>query len=68
VTCDPTNVSHARELVVRVDIEHVFKGQGGAEKIASGRVNNTFWFAGGSGRLRSRESKIKYKYLLRELT
>ena len=45
MTSDPTNVGHARELVVWVDVEHILDGQSGTEEIASGRVNDSFWLA-----------------------
>ena len=45
MTSNPTNVGHAREFVVWVNVEHIFESQGGTEEIASGRVHNTFWLA-----------------------
>lgn len=38
---DPTNISHACELVVGVDIEDVFHSQCGTKEIAASGVNDT---------------------------
>ena len=51
MTSDPTDVSHAPELVIGVDIEDVFDSEGCTKKIPSCGVDDTLWFAGRSGRL-----------------
>ena len=51
MTSDPTDVSHAPELVIGVDIKDVFDSEGCAKKVPSRGVDDTLWFAGGSGRL-----------------
>ena len=48
MTGDPTDISHAGELVLGVDIENVFEGQGSSEEITSSGVNDTLWLASGS--------------------
>lgn len=45
MTSDPTNVGHACEFVVWVDVEHILDGQSSTEEIASSRVNDSFWLA-----------------------
>jgi len=46
VTGDPSNIGHAGELVIRVDIENIFDGDEGPEQIASSAVYDTFGFPG----------------------
>lgn len=48
---DPTNVSHAGEAVILVDIEDVFDGESGAEEVPASGVYDTLGLSGGSGRL-----------------
>ena len=48
VTSDPTDIGHASELVLGVDIEDVFDGQSGSEEVTTSGMNNTFGLAGGS--------------------
>ena len=55
---DPANVSHAGELVVWVDIEDVFDGQGSTEEVSSGGMDDALGLASRSGGLRS-ENQIR---------
>lgn len=48
VTGNPTNIGHAAEPILGVDIEDVLDGQGGSEKVTSSGMDNTFWFASGT--------------------
>ena len=48
VTSDPTDIGHAPELVLGVDIEDVLDGQSGSEEVSACGVNNTFGLAGRS--------------------
>lgn len=48
MTGDPTNISHASELVVRMYIEHIFYCQRSAKKIATSCVYDTLGIACGS--------------------
>ena len=45
VAGNPTNVRHASELVVGVDIEDVFDGERGTQKVPAGGVNDTLGLA-----------------------
>ena len=49
VTGDPTDISHAGEFILGVDIEDVLEGQGSFEKVTTSGVNDTLWLASGSG-------------------
>lgn len=42
VTRDPTYISHAGELVIRMNIEYIFHSQGSTQKISCCSVNHTF--------------------------
>jgi len=46
MACDPTNVSHAGEAVVEVNIKDIFEGNGSAEKVTCSRMNETLWLSG----------------------
>jgi hypothetical protein len=48
VTRDPTHISHAGELVIRMNIEYIFDGQGSTQKISSCGVNHTLGLSGRS--------------------
>ena len=48
---DPTDISHASELIVRVHIKDIFDRQSRAEKIASGSMYDTLRLPGGTGSL-----------------
>lgn len=48
MTGNPTNICHAGELVVRMNIEHIFYCQCSAEKVTTGCVYDTLGFACGS--------------------
>ena len=48
---DPTNVGHAGEFIVGVHIEDVFDGQGGAEEVSAGGVDDALGFARRAGGL-----------------
>jgi len=48
MTGDPAYVCHAGETVVIVDVEDVFDGDGCAEEVATGGVDDTLWFTSGS--------------------
>lgn len=45
VTGDPSDVGHARKLVVLVDIKHVLYSQEGTEEVTSCRVDDTLWLS-----------------------
>ena len=46
VTRDPTHISHASELVIRMKIEYVFHGQGSTQKISCCSMNHTLGLSG----------------------
>ena len=46
---DPTNVGHAGEFIVGVYIEDVFDGQGGAEEVSAGGVDDALGLSGRTG-------------------
>jgi len=48
VTSDPTDIGHTGEPVLGVDIENVLEGQGSAEEVTTGGVDDTLWLASGS--------------------
>jgi hypothetical protein len=45
VTSNPTDISHAGELVVWVNIEYVFYGKGGAKEVSASSMNDTLRFS-----------------------
>lgn len=45
VTSDPTNISHASELVLWVKIKHVFDSQSGAKQVSASGVNDSLGFS-----------------------
>jgi hypothetical protein len=51
VTGDPSDIGHAGELVVWVNVKDVFDGKLSSEEVSRGRVDNSFWLAGRSGGL-----------------
>jgi hypothetical protein len=53
VASDPADVGHAGESVIRVDIEDILDGQGGTQKVPSGRVDDTLGLSGRAGGLRA---------------
>ena len=48
---DPAKISHAAELVVRVDVEDVFDGHGSTEKETTDRVHDALGFTSRAGGL-----------------
>jgi hypothetical protein len=78
MTRNPSDIGHASESVSRMNIKDVFDGQGGAQEVATGGVNDALRLAGGSrgligssmgqGRLRMvfRSAKNGTKYSRRE--
>jgi hypothetical protein len=56
MSSDPTDISHAGELVIWVDIENVFYSDGGAKEVSAGGMNDTLGFSCGS-----RSLNIDYK-------
>lgn len=55
---DPTDIGHACEPVLGMDIEDVLYSQGGSKEITSGCVDDTLWLASGSGGLDSRSEAV----------
>jgi hypothetical protein len=51
VSGDPANIGHAGELVIRVDVEDVFQGEGSTEQIAARCVHETLGLSRRAGRL-----------------
>ncbi len=51
MTCDPPNIGHAGELVVRVHIEYIFDRHGRAEQIPASGMDDSLWLTGGTRRL-----------------
>ena len=49
VPCDPPDIGHAREFVVRVDVENVLDGERGAEEVSTCGVHDALGFSGRSG-------------------
>lgn len=45
---DPTDISHASELIVGVDIEDVLDSEGGAEEVSTGGMNDTLRLPSGT--------------------
>jgi hypothetical protein len=41
MSSNPTDISHASELVIRVDIKDVFYSKGGAKEVSSSGMDNT---------------------------
>lgn len=52
VASDPTDVSHAREFILGVNVKDIFDSQGSSEKVPSSSMDNTLRLSGGSGGLR----------------
>lgn len=40
---DPANINHAGEAVIGVDVDDVFDGEGSAEEVTAGGVDDTLW-------------------------
>lgn len=55
---NPTDISHASKLVVRVYIKDVFYSQGRTQEVATGCVYNALRLARRSGSLRSNTSQL----------
>jgi hypothetical protein len=49
---NPTNISHAGELVVGVYVKDVLDSQSGAEEVSTSSMNDTLRLAGGARSLR----------------
>lgn len=48
MTGNPTDISHAGELVVWVNIENVFYSEGGAKEVSTSGMNDALGFSCGS--------------------
>ena len=55
MTSDPTNVSAAEEDFIFTKLENILEGVTGANHVASGCVQDAFWFAGGTGSVEDEE-------------
>jgi hypothetical protein len=51
VASDPTDIGHAGELVLGVDIKDILDGQGSAEEVTTSGVDDTLGLAGRTRRL-----------------
>ena len=63
---DPADIGHTGELVLGVNIEDIFEGQGGAEKITSSGVHYTLWFSSGSRGLEKSRPIVKHGHRVSE--
>jgi hypothetical protein len=48
VAGDPTDIGHASEVVVWMDVEDVFDGYSGSKEVAAGGMDNALWLSSGS--------------------
>lgn len=65
VTSNPTNISHARELIIGVDVKDVFDSQSSAEEVSTRGVNNTLGLSSGPrGLVKHRQSNQYLKRIL----
>lgn len=55
VAGDPTNVGHAGEFVIVVDVKDVFEGERSAEEVTTCSVHNALGFSGRSGGIEDEE-------------
>jgi len=59
VTGDPADIGHTSKPVLGVDIENVLEGQGSAEKVTPGGVDDTLWLASGPRGLKESRSVVR---------
>src|SRR5262245_12368214 len=62
VTSDPADVGSTPVKIFILDIEDPLRGQVRLQQVAGGRVQNSFWLTGGSGRVQNVERMLAIEF------
>lgn len=65
MACNPTDIGHASEAIVRVDVEDVLDSESRAEEVTTSSMDDAFGLARGTGCLEPVISKAEKRQRLR---